>query len=121
MMEFLKNKDGIVPHIKYLWYASSLLVGNLSKYSTSDPSVTALPSYPSPSSENNFDGLLIPLHGGFLLGFKSFLLLFRITAALIKVNAFEGLLLLEGLMMPEKISRPYQRKDKDDLKIKIRI
>ncbi|GJV87581.1 hypothetical protein Tco_1531519 [Tanacetum coccineum] len=37
------------------------------------------------------------------------------------VNAAEGLPLLKDLMLSEKISRPYQRKDKDDLKIKIRI
>ncbi|GJX12631.1 hypothetical protein Tco_0204389 [Tanacetum coccineum] len=52
---------------------------------------------------------------------EKLLLLSIITIAGIRVNAAEGLLLLEDLMLSEKIARPYQRKDKDDLKIKIRI
>ncbi|GJV11672.1 ribonuclease H-like domain-containing protein [Tanacetum coccineum] len=46
--------------------------------------------------------------------------IFRITTTGVNVNAAEGLLVLEDLMLSEKISRPYQRKDKEDLKIKIR-
>ncbi|GJV75562.1 hypothetical protein Tco_1507146 [Tanacetum coccineum] len=34
MMGFHRNIEGIGPHMRYLWYASSLLVGNMSKYST---------------------------------------------------------------------------------------
>ncbi|GJR71806.1 putative ribonuclease H-like domain-containing protein [Tanacetum coccineum] len=52
---------------------------------------------------------------------EKLLLLSIITTAGTRVNVAEGLLLLEDLMLSEKISRPYQRKDKDDLKIKIRI
>ncbi|GJX12629.1 hypothetical protein Tco_0204387 [Tanacetum coccineum] len=52
---------------------------------------------------------------------EKLLLLSIITTAGTRVNAAEGLLLLEDLMLSEKISRPYQRKDKDELKIKIRI
>ncbi|GJV07161.1 hypothetical protein Tco_1344817 [Tanacetum coccineum] len=35
MMGFLRNIEGIGSHIRYLWYASSLLVSNMSKYPTS--------------------------------------------------------------------------------------
>ncbi|GJW97001.1 putative ribonuclease H-like domain-containing protein [Tanacetum coccineum] len=52
---------------------------------------------------------------------EKLLLLSIITTASTRVNAAEGLLLLEDLMLSEKMSRPYQRKDKDELKIKIRI
>ncbi|GKD99772.1 hypothetical protein Tco_1387756 [Tanacetum coccineum] len=52
---------------------------------------------------------------------EKLLLLSIISTAGTRINAAEGLLLLEDLMLSDKISRPYQRKDKDDLKIKIRI
>nr|GEX46977.1 hypothetical protein [Tanacetum cinerariifolium] len=44
MMGFFRNIEGIGPHIRYLRYANSLLVGNMSKYSTPTPSVIVLPS-----------------------------------------------------------------------------
>ncbi|GKB10540.1 hypothetical protein Tco_0844463, partial [Tanacetum coccineum] len=37
MMRFLRNIEGMGPHMRYLWYASSLRVGNMSKYYTSNP------------------------------------------------------------------------------------
>nr|GEV25035.1 hypothetical protein [Tanacetum cinerariifolium] len=44
MIGFLRNIEGIGPHIRYLRYANSLLVRNMSKYSTPTPSVVVLPS-----------------------------------------------------------------------------
>ncbi|GKC50644.1 hypothetical protein Tco_1073389, partial [Tanacetum coccineum] len=58
MMEFLKNKDGIEPLIRYLWYVVSLLVGNMSKYSTPNPPVIAFSS----SSRESSYFLLISLN-----------------------------------------------------------
>ncbi|GKG15441.1 hypothetical protein Tco_0357764, partial [Tanacetum coccineum] len=51
MMGFRKNMDEIEAHIRYLWYVNSLLVGNLSKYSTHNSSpVATFPSTLNPSS-----------------------------------------------------------------------
>ncbi|GJZ22702.1 hypothetical protein Tco_0559741 [Tanacetum coccineum] len=55
MMGFLRNTKGIRLHMRYLWYASSLLVGNMSKYSAPTPSVVVLPSSSGyPSLESSF-------------------------------------------------------------------
>ncbi|GJR04942.1 hypothetical protein Tco_0527926 [Tanacetum coccineum] len=51
-MGFLKNKDGIEAYIRYLWYANSLLVGNLSKYSTPVATLSSTPN--SASLESSY-------------------------------------------------------------------
>ncbi|GKE59139.1 hypothetical protein Tco_1498324, partial [Tanacetum coccineum] len=62
MMGSFKNKDGIGPLIRYLWYASSLLVGNMSKYYTSNPLVIAFSSSLSSSSQELSYFLIISIN-----------------------------------------------------------
>nr|GEY86086.1 hypothetical protein [Tanacetum cinerariifolium] len=44
IMRFLRNIKWIGLYMRYLWYASSLIVRNMSKYSAPTPSVVVLPS-----------------------------------------------------------------------------